>query len=195
MLIFSWSFLGDQILTSATFSFGKICAQSHRSQNILFDSYSMEGKGQLLSRKNGGKNWPTPPSKGQRHQQRIRSVTSVSFEISLHKIWRKTVSFLRSIVCTQYMVSENAIESDCLHKVDITHLVIISLAYKQYWQLSLIFKCTYKIKNTQTWVIGVQSRCESHKSYHDFGWRDFSGKYNHYSWIFLYSRRSDLEFI
>ena len=48
--------------------------------------------------------------------------------------------------CTQYIVSENVKESDCLHKVDITHFVIISLAYKQYWQLSLIFKCTYKIK-------------------------------------------------
>ena len=34
------------------------------------------GKGQLLSRKNGGKNWPTPPFNGQRHQQRIRSVSS-----------------------------------------------------------------------------------------------------------------------
>ena len=34
-------------------------------------------KGQLLSRKNGGKNWPTPPSNGQWHQQSIRSVTSL----------------------------------------------------------------------------------------------------------------------
>ena len=76
--------------------------------------------------------------------------------------------------CTQYIVSENVKESDCLHKVDITHFVIISLAYKQHWQLSLIFKCTHKIKkNTQTRVIGDQSRCESHEYYHDFGRRDF----------------------
>ena len=46
----------------------------------------------------------------------------------------------------KYIVSENIKWSDCLYKADITHFVIISLAYKQYWQLSLIFKCTYKIK-------------------------------------------------
>ena len=71
VLIFSWSIRcyypwGSNINRCDFLIWKNLCTISiaARSSCLIVTPW----KGHLLSRKNGGKNWPTPPSNGQRHQ-------------------------------------------------------------------------------------------------------------------------------